>query len=260
VDKDFGVEVTAYSGSEEILHIIVGVTQGDITFVRLPGSDTVYRTTGKIRRRFNLSTSKLRHKRVMELDEKSVSRVKYINEKGNFEQVRVGEGGEMTFEPRGVEVRNFDEKLAKSNANAIPQLIARDFVDTDPGDEVTGFGSGVQIVEFDATVNKKPVTHKIWIGKKIEHMNYTHVKTTFSEQIFLVSDHLLSRFRVTADDFALTDEEVQWRKENPTLGPEHGHHHHGHHHGLLQEMKNSQSQTESNDHGHDHKHEGDHQH
>ncbi len=248
VDNDFGVVVKATASGSEMAHFIVGVTQGEITFIRFPGSDTVYRTTGAYRKRFNKSTSKLRDKAVLAIDNRSVSKMKFVNSKGTLEMERTSEGDDSTFASVGMEIQNFNGKRALASADALPLLITRDFVDRDPGDAVTGLGEGADTVEFDAKVGGENKTMTLWVGKEIEKMRKTHLRTSESDQIYLVSSHLIGRYRLGPDDFARTDEQVKEQIEAEKKSREHAeqHHHGGHSHGQ--------------DHGHDHGNDDGHDH
>ncbi len=213
VDDEFGIEVGAFEGSRELVRVIIGVSNKNMTFVRIPGDDTVYRTVGMYRRTFDKSTKNLRDKAVTFFDEHSVARVKYINEKGALETVKKGVGQEATFEAVGVKIRNFNAARARGNATALARVLTRDFVDEPLGEEITGLGKGAKIVEFDAKKNGVPGIHRIWIGKAHEKKRQTYVKTSLSEQVFLISTHVAARFDVGAEDFARTDEQVVKEKQ-----------------------------------------------
>jgi hypothetical protein len=53
VDDALGVEVKVFEGSKQLAHFIVGVTRDEMTMVRLPGGDQVYRVKGSLRGTFN---------------------------------------------------------------------------------------------------------------------------------------------------------------------------------------------------------------
>ncbi|MCP4678502.1 MAG: DUF4340 domain-containing protein [Deltaproteobacteria bacterium] len=213
VDDEFGIEVAAFEGDKALVRVIIGVSNKNITFVRIPGDSTVYRTVGMYRRTFDKSTKNLRDKTVTSFDEHSVKRIKYINEKGTLEMLKRGEDEEATFEPVGVKIQNFNARKAASNATALTHVLTRDFVDEPLGEEITGLGKGAKIVEIDAKKNGVSGIHTIWIGKAEKKRRQTYVKTSLSDQVFLVSTHVAARFNVGAEDFARTDEQLIKEKQ-----------------------------------------------
>ncbi len=208
VDDEFGIELSAFEGNNKLAHFIIGISNKNMTFVRIPGSDTVYRTVGTYRRTFDKSTRNLRDKTVTYLDEHSVSRVKYVNPKGTLEMVRKGSGDEALFEPLDREIQNFNTRKAMGNAAALTRLLTRDYVDQPLDEKLTGLGTAAKTVEFDATQSGQADTYTIWIGKADKKKRQTYVKTSLADQIYLVSTHIAARFDVGAEDFARTDEQL----------------------------------------------------
>jgi len=226
VDDELGVEVKAMHGEGEVLaHFIVGVTRHNMTYVRMPGKDTVYRIKGSHRPTFNKSVKNLRDKTVLKLDRDTVSKVTFVNEHGElvFEQVTEGEGDDakVSYRPVGVEIENFNARKATSIAKSLTGLSARNFVDDDPGAEATGLGPDAPKVTFEAEKDGKKGSYTIWVGKENEKERMTHIKTSESDQIYLVSAHMVKRYMPEADDFARTDEEVVQEEERLKKQEEH---------------------------------------
>jgi len=225
VDDELGVEVKALAGKEVLAHFIVGVTRYNMTYVRLPGKDTVYRIKGSHRPTFNKSVKNLRDKTVLQLDRDSVSKVTFANSNGEltFERVTEGEGekAEVSYRPVGVEIKNFNARKATSIAKSLTGLSARDFVDEDPGVETTGLGPDAPRVVIEAELDGKPGSFTLWLGAENEKERQTYVKTSLANQIFLVSSHQVKRFVAKADDFARTDDEVVKDEEAQKKQEEH---------------------------------------
>jgi hypothetical protein len=221
VDDEFGIRVTAYSGEEDLIDFIVGVSNKNMTFVRLPGSDVVYRTVGSYRNRFDKSADSLRDKTITKLDRDSVTRVRYVSEKGELEMEKKGGGKEAIFEPKGEKIENFDNQKAMGNANALTVLAAKGFADEPLSDEITGFGKGATKIEFDAKNNGEPGKFTVWIGNDDKKMRQTYVKTSLSDQVYLASTHIVDRFRVGPSDFAMTNEQIAERKLQGKAAAEH---------------------------------------
>jgi hypothetical protein len=208
VDDALGVEVKAFDGEKQLAHFIVGVSRGEMTMVRLPGEDKVYRVQGALRGTFNKSVKNLRDHAVTQLDRGSVTRVKITAPDGVFEMVKKGEGAEAKFEPVGDPIQNFDWRKADGIANALTGLTTRDFADEPVADDVSGLGAGALRVEFDAAKDKAKGTFTVLVGKDVEKEHETYVKTSLSDQVFLVAAHIVARFRTKAADFARTDQQV----------------------------------------------------
>ncbi len=219
VDDELGIEVTVKGDKDATLaNFIVGVSRKNMTMVRIPGSEIVYRAQGSFRTTFNKSAKNIRDRSVTSLERGTVTRVKMKSERGELELKKVGEQPAdregmapiPLFEPvGGAEIQNFNARLAAGTANSLTGLTAKDFVDEPLADDVTGLGEAATVVEFDATTRDgKKGTFTFWIGSDIEKSRLTYVKTSLSEQVFLVSSHLVMRYRAVADDFARTDEQV----------------------------------------------------
>jgi hypothetical protein len=228
VDEALGVGVKAYAGGTLLADFIVGVSRGDMTMVRLPGSDKVYRVRGLLRQVFNKSAKNLRDHAVTQLDRGSVTRVAITTPDGRFEMVRKGEGDEARFEPVGDPVQNFDWRRADSLANALTGLSTRDYVDEPIADDASGLGADALKIEFDAAKDEKPGTYTIWVGKELEKERQTYVKTSLSDQVFLVSSHLVKRFKTKAEDFARTDEQVADEEKRRQAAEAHARQHEDH--------------------------------
>ncbi|MCK9460419.1 MAG: DUF4340 domain-containing protein [Proteobacteria bacterium] len=208
VDDALGIEVKAFDGEKQLAGFIVGVSRGDMTMVRLPGKDEVYRVKGAIRTTFNKSVKNLRDHTVTKLDRGSVVRVRITGPEGVFEMAKKGDGKDAKFEPVGDPIQNFDTRKADGLANALTGLSARDFVDAPVTDDVSGLGEGAMRVVFEAAKDGVKGTFTVLIGKTLEKERETYVKTSLSDQVFLVASHIVSRFKTKAADFARTDEQV----------------------------------------------------
>jgi len=159
---------------------------------------------------------------VLQLDRGSVTRIRYVDGDADFEMVKQGEGEDARFVPVGMELQNFDWRRAAGNANSLTGLSTRDFVDQPVADDVSGLGAGATRVEFDASKGGVEGTYTIWIGKDLEKERQTYVKTSAGDQVFLVSTHLVKRFRTRPEDFARTDEQVAAEEKQRKAAEEHG--------------------------------------
>ncbi|MDD5309717.1 MAG: DUF4340 domain-containing protein [Deltaproteobacteria bacterium] len=208
VDDEMGVEVTALQGTTELARFVVGMTTSDMTFVRLPGKDTVYRVTGSLRTAFNKSAGLLREKTIFDLDKDSVTKMAFTNAAGELAVERNGEGEQAAWTPVGAEIANFDSKKMDGIARSLAQLTTRDFQDAPLGPETTGLTEGAAKVVFDAAKAGQKGTFTLWIGNNLDKERETWVKTSISDQIFLASTSMIERFKAKGDEFARTDKQV----------------------------------------------------
>jgi Domain of unknown function (DUF4340) len=221
VDEELGIKVKAFAGDELLVDFIIGVTRGKITFVKLPGGDAVYRTSGGYRLTFNKTARDFRDRTVTALDRGSVTRVKYFSRDGGFEMVKKGEGDKAVFEPIGAELNNFDTQRALKNAEALTVLTTRDYLDEPLGEEITGLGADAIKVEFDASKDGEPDTFTIRVGNTIKNEGLTYLETSISEQVFKISSHLVPIFTVKGEDLSRTDEQVVGEAESMKHAQEH---------------------------------------
>jgi Domain of unknown function (DUF4340) len=206
VDDKEGIEVTALKGTTELAHFIVGSTQRSITFVRLPGKDQVYRAQKAFRFAFDRSVKVLREKSVFKTDSKSVTKLTIVNGESELTLAK-GEGPDGKFAPINGEINNFDEAKASSLTNYFTNLSTREFVDEVLSDEKTGLGTGSVSIQVEATRDGEPVTATLWIGN--DEQSTTYVKTSEQKQVFRIPASTAKQLRVTADDFARSDEEME---------------------------------------------------
>jgi hypothetical protein len=142
--------------------------------------------------------------------------------------VKKGEGDAAKFEPVGEPLQNFDWRKADGIANALTGLTTRDFVDKPIADDASGLGEGALRVEFDAAKDGAKGTFTISFGKGLAKERETYVKTSLSDQVFLISTHLVSRFQAKAADFARTDAQVADEEKRRKAAEEHARSHEDH--------------------------------
>ncbi len=216
VDKDNGIEVVALEGNTELVHLIVGKSKSNMTFVRLPEKDEVYRLQGYHRTTFNKSVKNLRDKAILKREQDNVKKVTFTSEKGELVFETTSEGEETSLKPVGAEIENFNETKAKGIVRSLTNLSAREFVDEALTEEQTGLGADASkaVVEIQKSgESAEPETVTVFIGKDLEEDRKTYLKTSLSDQLFLVSTSTTDRFKVAAADFARTAEEMKKEEE-----------------------------------------------
>ncbi len=228
VDDALGIGVKAWGGGKPLADLIVGVTSGDMTMVRLPGQNAVYRVQGAFRGDFNRPAKNLRDHAVMALDRGSVTWARFSTGGEVLEIAKAGEGKDARFAPVGAPIQNFDWRRAEGNASSLAVVMTRDFQDAPLPDDVTGLGDGATRVDFDATKGGVKGRYTLWIGKDLEKDHETYVKCSASNQLFLVAAHIAARFRTKAADYARTDAEVAEQEKARAAAEEHAKMHRDH--------------------------------
>jgi hypothetical protein len=208
VDEKSGVEMAALQTDKQLLRIIVGKSAGNFTYVRLPESDEVYRILGSHRRDFDKTATSLRDKTVIELDVGDIGKVRFLGEQGELVLAREKGKAENKLQPVGVQIKNFNQSKAEEMLRTFGGLRARDFVDSAVPVEQSGLGDSAYKVIIEMTGDGEPETVTLWLGAENEENKVTYLKTSKSDQLFLVMTAIANRIKVTADDFARTDEQL----------------------------------------------------
>ncbi len=208
VDDKTGLEVKAFRGERQLVHIIMGKSEKNLTYVRLPKSDAVYRVLGTQRPYFDKSATSLRDDTVIDLEKDDIGTVKFVGNRGELVLAREAGEAQGKLVPVGVKIKNFNESKAKEIWQILSRVRARDFVDSDEPIEKTGLGDQADKVVVELKGSGETETVTLWIGADKEENQGTYLKTSKSEQVFLILTGVANRLRVGADDFARTDEEL----------------------------------------------------
>jgi hypothetical protein len=208
VDDKTGVEVIALNGDKQLLHIIIGKSDGNITYVRLPESDEVYRVLGSHRRDFDKTAKSLRDNTVIVLEIGDIAKLRFVGEDGELVLTREGDEAQATWLPVGVKIENFNDRKAEGILRTLAHVRARDFVDSDLATEQTGLGDKADKVVIELKGSGEPEMVTLWLGANKEEDRVTYLKSSKSDQVFLIPTATADRLRVRADDFARTDEEL----------------------------------------------------
>ena len=212
LDDTLGIDVTAYSESRVMAHLIIGLSQNNTTYVRQAYQRAVYRTPGLYRKVFDRSPNQLRSRVITDLDSGSVTRVSYRRGRERFTMAKRATSGAARFEPVGIEVENFDSDRALLKAEALTTLRARNFCDHSVSDSDLGEGEDARYVTIEATSHGTPVTIDLMYGKGDPKTGLHYLTTSASPQVFLVSRHLKALFEAVPEDFRRTDEQVEQQR------------------------------------------------
>lgn len=214
VDDEQGVQVTALNGTQELIRLIIGKSKSNMTFVRIPGGDAVYRIHGTHGHIFNKSAQTLRDKTILSFKPEDAKKMLF---KAGETELTLAKGSDpetTKWAPVAADIENFDEDKATGILRALSNLNARSFVDQPLPADQTGLSDTVDRVVVETQSGElEPQTYTVYLGKDDEKDSKTYVKTSESEQVFLVSSHTTKRFRVGPNDFARTEEDMKKEAE-----------------------------------------------
>jgi hypothetical protein len=179
-----------------------------MTYVRMPGSDAVYRVLGSLRRDFDKPANSFRDDTVIDLEKGDIAKVTFTGNHGELVLARKEEEAQAKLLPVGVEIKNFNQRKAEEILQTLSHVRARDFVDLDVATEKTGLGDQASQVIVELKGSGKPETVTLWLGADKEESRVTYLKTSKTDQVFLIPTAVANRLRAGADDFARTDEEL----------------------------------------------------
>lgn len=224
LDPDSAIEVKGWAGDSLQSHFRIGHSTREQTHVQRPGDPRILTIRGRCRPLFDKTLDELRHPVITDVPLSRVEGVTYANSFGPLE-LRAGQGpGEFTID--GPPVRNFDRDRATKNVAVLCGLRAKGFVD--------GEGTPKQTGLFDddtprATLRlREPQGQRaihVWVGNPTQD-GRIHLRTSESEQIYLVAPHLRSSLVPRRSHFERSDETMK-----ELAGHRHAHgdeHHDGH--------------------------------
>lgn len=207
LDERLGIQVTGFAHEQKLFHIILGVSRNGRTAVRRPGDNKVFQIRGRIRPYFNNTTKDLRSPTITAFDDNSVSRVRFISPQSSFEFFRNETLAEPIYQTSNSKIRNFNVGKARTIAKQLQFLLAKDFVDQNAPDDMTGLHPNAPQVSFDAIDHGEKKTCTLTIGNDLPYTGLTYLQSSTEDQIFLISTHIAALFKSTAADFSLTDAE-----------------------------------------------------
>lgn len=213
VDEEGGIEVTALQGNTALAQLIFGKSKSNMTFVRKPDGDAVYRIQGYHRSAFDRSAENLRDKTIFKVDNDKIKKVSFKHRDGELAFEFTGEGNERSLGPLGVKIQNFNETKAKGIVRTLSSLSARGFVDEPLPPEKTGLGEDAAKVVLELAEPGEDNARSLWIGKEDAEKKQTYVKASTGDQIFTISSATAERLLAKADDFARTDEDMKKEEE-----------------------------------------------
>tara|TARA_R110002096_G_scaffold16898_9_gene57956 strand:+ start:78101 stop:79216 length:1116 start_codon:yes stop_codon:yes gene_type:complete len=213
---DARVLVTTWSNDGAEQTFAMGASTREETFVQLLGESQVYAVRGSCRRFFDLSAEQLREPSITSFDVASIKAVRFVNASGTLDLVPSPENN-TEFVEATPSIANFNSQRASKNVAVLAALFAKGFVDPPIDAQATGlFNADTPRAEVSLQGKEEPLT--VFIGARTAN-GRLHLRTSNSEQIYLVSAHLGSSLAPKREHFERTDAEVQPPLAADTDGP-----------------------------------------
>jgi hypothetical protein len=207
---DSGVVVQAWTKDGALQPFNVGAQAGEQTYVQRVGEETVYAVRGKCRRLFDLSFEQLRDPTITKLAVTDIERVTYANQFGDLDLVAAPKNAGRFVEATP-SIRNFDSERASKNVAVLSELFAKSYVDPPIDKAATGlFGPDTARAEVSIRGENENLT--VYVGRRTKN-GRLHLRTSASDQIYLVSAHLSSSLIPQRKQLERSDDEMQEIRE-----------------------------------------------
>jgi hypothetical protein len=200
-DKD-SIDMTALSGSKELVHLIIGGSNNGVTFVRLPDKNEVYRMKGSFKFNFDRSVKSMRDKTIIKADIETLKTATFGAGESAIALEKTGADKDLSVKLVGKQVANFDAAKATGVIRTLVNLNAVDFVDGDAAsDETKLFGPDAYTVSVDAQKDGKPYQVTLTMGNKVADKAQVYAKTSLSKQVFLIAEYTAGRLKPKMEDW-----------------------------------------------------------
>jgi hypothetical protein len=184
----------------------IGASSGEETYIQRVGEDAVYAVRGRCRRFFDLSFQQLRDPTITKLDLTAIALVSYVNPFGEIE-IAADPDNAGRFVEASPGIANFDGERATKNVAVLSKLFAKGFLDAPVDKAATGlFNPDTARVVVTIRGQSEPLT--VYIGEPSTG-GHLHLRTSASEQIFLISAHLASSLLPKRKHLERTDEHMR---------------------------------------------------
>lgn len=203
---DGRVLVKAWTRDGAELAFAVGASKREETFVQRVGEEQVFAALGACRRFFDLSLEQLRAPAITNFEVATIEAVRFTNEWGTLDIVPSADDARR-FVEASPSIPNFNSERASKNVAVLATLFAKGFVDPPIDAPATGlFLEDTPRAQVSFRGKKEPLI--VFIGARTTH-GRLHLRTSASEQIYLVSAHLGSSLMPRDEHFARTDSEMR---------------------------------------------------
>ncbi len=224
LDAPTAITVKAWLGDAVQSHFRVGHGTREKTFVQRVGDTRILAVRGRCRPVFDRPLDDLRHPVVTDFDPRQVEQVTYVNDHGRL-TLLADPPGSGNFREKGIPVRNFDAGRAAKNVAVLAHLLAKGFADPPLPSQTGLFDKSTPRATLRVREQGKVLSVDVWVGAKTDD-GRLFVRTSTSDQVYLVSAHLESSLVPRRSQLERKEETAQPRSGEPSH-----HAHEGHVHG-----------------------------
>ena len=147
------------------------------------------------------SIKKIRENSIILVEMDDLDQVTFSQGDRALTLAREGKGSDVTVKPVGVEIENFDSEAAASVVRLAVRLNAVNFVDEPLPEETTGLGKGADQYTVEGRKEGKLYEVTLFLGKKMADKEQVYVKSSESDQIYLIANFGAKQLRAKAEDF-----------------------------------------------------------
>lgn len=227
VDAANGIEIKAWAGGRLASEFVVGSSTREATYVRrlsrdhndqAARDDRILIVRGRCRPLFERTLDELRHPVITDIDVADIRSVTYTSPSGRLEFVPVSEepGRFVARGASGANIRNFDSDRASADVSVLAHLLAAGFVDARTEPDLSGlFETDTPKATIVLRAPARPGvnaprarTVSVWVGA-LAPRGKLYLRTSESDQIFLVSAHLESTLVPRKSHFERSDAHMQ---------------------------------------------------
>ena len=208
LDQETAIVVRAWVGDRLASHFAVGRSGRDATHVQRVGDPRILTVRGRCRPLLDKSADDLRHPVITDLDLTHIERVTYGSSLGRLALI-ADPAAPGRFHAPGTNFRNFDQDRASKDVAVVAHLLAKGFVDAPSDPRATGlFDDDTPRAELRVRAEGGTRTVNVWVGARTKD-GRLHVRTSESDQVYLVSAHLESSLVPRRSHFERSDEAMK---------------------------------------------------
>jgi len=211
LDGKDAVTVKAWAGDEVKTHFRVGYGSREATYVQRVSDPRILTIRDWARPAVNKSVDDFRHPVITDLDSKLVEKVTYRNAFGQMELV-ADSAAPGRFRLEGAHASSFDVDRASKGVHILCHLTAKGFLESPVPRDAGLVTDKLARVTLQWREGGERRTMELWVGP-ITNNGHLHVRTSLSEQVFLVAANLESTLVAQVGHFESRGDSV--RSDDP---------------------------------------------
>ncbi len=190
VDETTGVEVAVSGGGRELAHFVIGSGGPGSSNVRVAGD--VFRVPEVYAGSFKRKGTGWADRTIIELESKDIAEVSFQIAEDAYTLVSTDSGWQVKDTSALPEGFRFDARGAAELVSELLGLRVREFIEADPGPDVTGLAAGADVVTLRP---KAPGAHALVLKLGSGRADDTVYAALSTGDIFTLSKHTAARLR-----------------------------------------------------------------